>query len=529
MNALDYGIVVAYLLAMLALGAYFRDADDDEGDYFLGGREVGWLPVGLSVMATQLSAVSFISIPAFVGVREGGGLTFVSTELHAPLTALILMALFLPPLYRSGVISVYSFLERRVGPGARTAVSGVFLVNRALATGTALNAVALVLEATMGIGFAASMLAIGLVTVVYAWQGGMRAVLYGDAVQLVILLLGITACVVYGLDALGGLGAWREQLDAARLVAVDADAIGIGGDGEFGLWPLLIGGTFISVAYYGTDQSEAQRMLSSADLPALRRSLVFVGLVRYPVIALYAFAGLVVGPLMLARPGMATRLASEPDAMIPAFIIAYLPHGLIGVLVVAIIAAAMSSLSSAVNSLSAVTIEDYVRPRRSARGRGGSLVAASRFASLGWGGVIIAAAFGASYLDETLAVIIPMIGSLSFGPILALFVGAIVTSRLRSRYGVAALLAGVGLNVYLWLGVGDRIFWIWWNVTGFLTTIGLAAIAVWLAPQAPVVRASAPVDLRPDWSAFRGWEAPVLLAWFAAMLGLSYAWPYLLG
>ena len=534
MNALDYVIVAAYLLGLLGLGTYFRE-NDSEGDYFLGGRGFGWFPVALSVMATQLSAVSFISIPAFVGARAGGGMTWVSTELHTPITMLVLAVFLIPPLYRAGVISIYAFLERRIGRPTRRTVGAVFLVNRALATGTAISAVALVLEAAVGLSFASSIAFIGVVTVVYSLLGGMRAVIYGDAAQLIVLLVGIAACGYFGLEAFGSVGEWRAAVDPARLVAVDTDALGIGGDGEFGLWPLLIGGVFISVAYYGTDQSEAQRMLSAESLPALRRSLVFVGLVRYPVMVLYALVGLVVGPLMLAHPEHAAEIAETPDRMLPLFMVTYLPHGVIGLIVVAILAAAMSSLSSAINSLAAVTIEGYVRPwreRRGGEGQGGAsakpLVAASRVASLAWGAVILAVAATVTGLNETLAVVIAQIGSLSFGPILAIFVGAIVTPRVRDGYAIGGLAAGVALNVYLWLGVGEELFWIWWNVTGFAMTAGVLAAAAVARPREEV-RGGEALDLRPDYGPFRSWEGWVLVGWFVGMLGVSFAWPWVLG
>ena len=523
MSVLDYGIVAAYLIGMLLLGVYFRDNDSEE-DYFLGGRSFGWFPVGLSVLATQLSAVSFISVPAFVGARVGGGMAWTSTELHAPLTMLVLMVVLIPPLYRANVISIYGFLEQRLGPSTRTIVGATFLVNRALATGMMTYAVCLLLNEIIGISFVWSLVFVGVITIIYSWQGGMRAVIYGDAIQMIVLFSGILACLYFGWQALGGWEAWRASLDPARAVALDFSSLGIGGDGDFGFWPLLIGGLFISVAYYGTDQSEAQRLLSSRDVPTLRRTLLFVGMTRYPVIFMYSLVGLVIGPLLLGGESTA-ELAEDPDRLIPIFMATYLPSGIVGLLVVAILASAMSSLSSAVNSLSAVTVEDYLPRFTSVEGRKRTVLV-SRLATIGWGAIILTVASLAGRADETIVVVIAQIGSISFGPILGVFLLAILSPRTTARAANVGLLAGIALNLFLWLGVGDDLFWIWWNVTGFVLSFGLGHL---LSRGRPAPSDNHKLDVRPDWAALRSREAVILLIWFVLMLGVSYYWPIFVG
>ena len=525
MNYLDFGIIAAYLLAMLLLGYYFRDNATGR-DYFLGKKGFGWFPVGLSVLATQLSAVSFLSVPAFVGAKADGGMLWVSGELHAPITMLVLMVLLIPPLYRSGVISIYGFLERRLGASTRKIVSALFLVNRALATGIMVYAVCLLLDASMDIPFWWGLFSMGVITIVYSWQGGMRAVVYGDASQMIILLVGILACIYYGIDHLGGVGGWIASVDPQRAVAVDLDAWGIGGDGDYGFWPLLIGGFFISVAYYGTDQSEAQRFLSSSDLPTLRRSLVFVGLIRYPVMCLYGLVGLVVGPLMLGDSTYGGEIAAEADRMMPHFINNYLPNGVIGLIVVAILASAMSSLSSAVNSLSAVTVDAWQRATGEMSQQ--ATVRTSRTSSIVWGLFILAVASGVGRADDTLVEVIAQIGSISFAPVLAVFVLAILVPRATASVANLGLAAGVATNLFLWLVVGDNLFWIWWNVTGFVAAFGVMLMMVALGSTA-VENTENRLDLRPDWTALRSWEALVLLLWFGLMLVVSFSWPAMLG
>lgn len=150
MNIVDYLIIAAYLFGLLAMGFVLKK-QSSEKDYFLGGRTLGWKPLTLSIMATQLSAVSFISAPAFVGLREGGGLIWLSYELALPLAMLLLLGTILPFLHRLGVISIYDYLEMRYGLSSRLLISFVFQISRAFATGIMIYAVSIILQGTMSL------------------------------------------------------------------------------------------------------------------------------------------------------------------------------------------------------------------------------------------------------------------------------------------------------------------------------------------------------------------------------------------
>ena len=522
MNALDYALVALYLLGMLYLGYRYR-AHSDDRDYFLGGNQFGWFATGLSVMATQLSAVSFISVPAFVGARPDGGLQWVSTELHAPLTMLALMVFIIPPLYRSGVISVYGYLEQRFSRLTRLLIGGVFLFNRVFASAMIVYTISLVLDSALGIGFVPSVLLIGVITVVYSYQGGMRAVIYGDAVQMLLLLLGMIVCGAVALNYYGGVSEWIAQIPAERTVALDFDSLGLGDGEEFGFWPLLIGGFFISVAYYGTDQSEAQRFLSVRDLPTMRRTLLFVGMLRYPVLLAYALLGLLIGPIMLSAPKFAPALAERSDALVPLFLVNYVPHGLLGLIVVALVAATMSALSSAVNSLSAVTIEDYFRLGDAEDTR---KVRYARFASLFWGVLCLTLALFVGNIDENIVVAMGKVGSVTFGPILGVFLLSILIKRVHATAANIGLAAGIAVNLTLALFFEEAFFWIWWNVIGTGVTF---LVGLLLGRVLPGMVRPLPLTLRPDYAVLRSWEAWVLYAWFLLVLGVSWGWPLLLG
>ena len=521
MNALDYTIVAGYLLGMLYLGYYFR-RNADATDFFLGNKSFGWFAAGLSVMATNLSAIAFIGVPAFVGARADGGLFWVSGEIHAPITMLVLMTVVVPPLYRSGVISIYSFLESRFGNGVRRLIGFIFLVNRAMASAMIIYGVALLLEEILGIDFWLALGFIGGITLIYSGQGGMRAVVYGDAIQIGLLFVGMLVVGFIAASQWGSAAEWLAAVPAERTVAVLPDRLGINGDGDYGFWPFLIGGLFISVAYYGTDQSEAQRFLSVRDLPTLRRTLLFVGLIRYPFLLIYAVLGLLIGPLLFQNPEYATALTAEPDRMMPIFLNDYVPHGILGLIIVAMIAAAMSSLSSAINSLSAVTVEDYpfLLPKNVDKLRAGRLV------SFVWGAVCLAVASIAGDIDDNLVVAMAMIGSVGYGPILAVFLLCVFDRRAHTSGALVGLLAGVVLNLVLAIFFKDELFWIWWNVTGLVTSV---AVGWWCSRLLPGVPRPLHTLGRPDWSALRSWEAVVLLGWFVLVLWVSFQWEAWLG
>ena len=167
MNTLDYIIVAVYALAFLGLGYFFKDQKDGK-DYFLGGKSFGWLPLGLSIMATQLSAISFISAPAFVGLREGGGLEWLSFEFGVPVAMLFLMTVLIPPLYNAGIVSIYEYLERRFSASTRLLLSAVFLISRAFATGVMVYAVSIILESVLGVSFFTTLGIIGVITLIYS-------------------------------------------------------------------------------------------------------------------------------------------------------------------------------------------------------------------------------------------------------------------------------------------------------------------------------------------------------------------------
>lgn len=513
MNIWDYVIIVLYIVGFLSLGFIFKN-QSDKNDYYLGGRSFGWFPLALSTAATQLSAVSFISAPAFVGLKEGGGMVWLTYEFAVPLAMIFLMVVLVPTFYKSGIVSVYEFLERRFDASTRVLLSVVFQISRAFGTGVMIYTVALILESVIGIPMWQSIIVIGIVTMVYSLFGGMKAVVYGDMVQMIILFVGIIICFGYGLHYLGGWGNFIEKVDTSRIAAVDFSKLGFNGD-EFGFWPMLVGGFFLYVSYYGTDQSQVQRLLSASSVKTMRQTLVANGLLRFPVTLAYCIMGLVIGTFALTELDFMSQIpADKPDRMIPVFIKDYLPNGVIGILIVAIFSAAMSSLSSAINSLSAASVEDlFARGKELAQKQ---YMNYSRLTALFWGVVCVVIAFFVGDIADTVIEAINKVGSVSFGPILAIFISAILVKRINGLGANVGLLAGVGLNVYMWLAVPD-VFWFWWNAIGAVVTFVVALVVSSLAPN--VMVSDKKIKVEPI--NFNQQSVYILLAFFALIVLIS--------
>lgn len=472
MNWLDYLIVFGYSAAFLLLGNLFK-GKKNRSEYFLGGKSFGWFPLSLSMMATQLSAISFISAPAFVGMRENGGMQWLSFEFGVPLAMIFLAVFLLPRLYKAGIVSIYEYLERRFGRSTRLLISIVFQISRSFGTAIMVYAVSLILMSILAIPFWQTILLIGVITMIYSYQGGMKAVVYGDMIQMIILVVGIVICMVAGWNYVGGWQGLAQNVDVSRLNAVDFKILGIGGDGDFGFFPMVFGGFCLYASYYGTDQSQVQRLLSAKDLNTVQKTLMFNGLFRFPITFMYCFMGLIIGTFVLMTPEFMSQVpADQADLMIPVFIRDYLPHGVIGVLIVAILSAAMSSLSSAINSLSAVTTEDILVGDRKVDEK--TYARYSKLSSLFWGAVCIVLAFFAGDIADTVIEAINKVNSIFYGPILATFVAAVGFRCVQFKSMNIGLVVGVGLNLFLWLVVGDQLFWFWWNLIGAVVTLGVA-------------------------------------------------------
>jgi SSS family transporter len=481
MNSLDWFIIVIYLCAMIGLSIYLGRGQSNEEDYFVGGRKLSWWSVGISTMATQTSAISFISIPAFVALKEGGGLTWLLYELAVPLAIILVMAFLIPFFRKLKLVSVYEYLEWRFDSSVRYLVSGVFLISRGLATGVGVYASGIVLAVCLGIPLWLTILIIGVVTVIYDTIGGITAVVYSDVIQMVVLISGIVVCIVYAADIVGGLNNVWTSFPESRRIAIDPSTGLKGAGASVPFWAFLFGGIFLYTSYYGTDQSQVQRELSAATTADTKKSLLLNGFARFPLTALYVLLGMVMLAVFQNSPELIERVPyDKPDYLVPQFILLYLPQGLRALIFASLLSAAMSSLDSALNSLSASTVHDFIAPRLKNKDR---LLRVSKLTTVGWGILITGFAFLVGNISGTVIESINKIGSAFFGPILAAFIVGILSKKATARSITAGILAGVGFNLFLWLAM-PGVYWMWWNMTGFLVAVGVSYIVSLLGPPA---------------------------------------------
>jgi SSS family transporter len=478
---LDVAVVVLYLGAIVGMSFVFARRQHTGEDYFLAGRKMGGLTLATSILANQASAVSLVGAPAFVALREGGGLRWLQYELALPLAMLVLIVFILPALRSVPGSSIYQYVERRFGVATRRALAGSFLLSRGLSLGVILYASALVVSTALGWPIAWSILAIGLFSVAYTSLGGLVADIWSDVLQFILLWGGTFVAAAY-LLAHGG----RAVLDAIPLERADPlvlDATGFRDGTTFAFWPMLIGGFFLYLSYYGCDQSQAQRLLAARSDVEAKRALVWNGLLRFPLVLTYCAFGLLLAGLLRVDSAFAAQMTGRPvDSLVPTFMMTYLPDGLRGLLLAAILAAAMSSIDSALNSLAAVTLEDVVGmpPERQS-------VWLSRGTSLLWGLFAIVSGLAFARSGSGVLEMINQIGSAFYGPVLAVFALGVLAPRLVGNAALLGLVAGLAANVTL-ARLAPGVSWLWWNPTGFIVAFVVALVIARVAPGPTAAR-----------------------------------------
>ena len=471
MSPLDWIVIFLYIGFLIILGWRLGLKQKTSEDYYLAGRKIHWLPIGFSTMATQLGAISFISAPAFVALRPGGGLIWLGYELAVPLAMVILMAFFFPVFHSQGFISVYEFLENRFDQKTRIVMSLVFQISRGLATGVAVYAGAIVLSVTLQVPIFLTILLIGAVAVIYELFGGIQVDIVSDTIQMIVILLGILITGLVGLHLIGGWGSISQALDPSRFTALDFAAHGFGDSKDFGFWPLFFGGFFLYASYYGCDQSQVQRELAARSLRECKLSLLFNGFFRFPVVLAYCTVGLILGTYVVQNSGFLAKLPNHSyDYLLPIFIIETMPAGIVGLIFIAIMAAAMSSLDSSINSLSAATMEDIYKKIRKEKFTSHQEMRYSKIFTLFWGIFCVGFAFFVGDISSTIIESINKIGSAFYGPVFAVFFAGFFLPKAKPLAAIAGLIGGVAMNLYLWLFI-PSVSWLWWNAIGFTLTV----------------------------------------------------------
>jgi len=486
MTPVDWSVIGVYILFVVGLGFYYNQFQTDIGQYYLADRGITWWQSGLSTMATQLSAISFVSAPAFVALKDDGGLKILTWEFGVPIGILVVIVGILPVIHRNDYLSIYEYLEERFDRQVRAMTSFLFLVARGLSTGVVVLTGGLFLSATLKLPTVESILIIGGITVVYDYMGGIRVVVLSDVFQMLIIFVGIVSC---GVVAYGEVGLFDAvySFEPSRLKILDFGDAGLSSGNNYAFWPTLIGGMFLYISYYGCDQSQVQRELSVGDEDEVRRSLILNAVGRFPLFLTYAFVGILVGAMFTYPETYRTVaestgttvgsvreiLRQQPDRMLPLFIVTYLPRGLVGLLFAGIVSALMSSLDSALNSLSASTMRDFYQPYVRPNADRKHYLTVSRILTIGWGvfcvGFAIVFASQPESTRQTTLLLVNAIGSLIYGPIAAAFLLGLMTPWARANPLKVGLVSGIIINLLIWQFT--PVAWFWWNLTGFMAVV----------------------------------------------------------
>jgi len=489
MNYLDWSIFILYMGGMILMSMYLGRKQKNENDYYIGGNDVDHWSIAISTMATQCSTNSLLGAPAFV--ISVGGLLWLQYELAVPLAMIGIMLFLLPFFRKQNIISVYEYLEKRFGVGTRTLLSILFQFLRAFATGVTVYGISIVLQHIIGMPFWLAVILLGVITVIYDFFGGMKAVIYSDVIQMVILYGGIAACLVYAINLVGGWSAMWSYFPNDLSRTIDFVGHGLGDGKTFSFWPMLFGGLFLYISYYGCDQTQVQRELSSRNIDDTNMSLFINGLLRFPLVITYCLVGVAIGAYIFKNPAFLENLRGSAgninyNLAVPVFVLKNLPNGIIGLIIVALFAAAMSSLDSTINSLSAVTIRDIVERFFLKKPLTAKLqLLYSRLTTIFWGIMCIIFSFFVGDISKSIIESVNKIGSLANGPILATFLLAILTKKTNGKGAVTGILLGFALNGYLWL-YHPQVSWLWWNVIGCVATFFIgytSSILVFREPE----------------------------------------------
>ncbi len=472
----DYLVIGGYLLAITAFGSYFARFQKTTRDYFLTGRSVPWWAICFTVVATETSTLTFISVPA---TAYGGDMTFLQLVFGYVIGRVIVSMLFIPAYFRGDLVTSYELLQRRFGPSVKNLSALIFLITRSLADGIRLFATALVISVVTHVPATVAVVIIGAAMIVYTVRGGASAVIWTDVVQLFVYVAGAAVVFVSLLALIPG--GWPEVVRAGsaagKFRVFDFSATMAR---PYTFWAGIIGGVALTLSTHGTDQFLVQRLLAARSSREASRGLVLSGVLVLFQFVLFLLIGVMLFTYYQHTP--MPRALARNDELLPTFIVTALSHGAAGFIVAAIVAAA---LSPSINAMAATTVNDfyakYFRPDADER----TLMRVSRTWTVIWGVVQIGVAVAAqwmqrSVLDAGLAVL-----SYASGSVLGAFLLGTLTPSISEGEAFAGMLAGLIVMTVVW-GWTTAAF-TWYVFIGASTTV----IVAWIAHGLRSARASA--------------------------------------
>jgi SSS family transporter len=469
LNVLDIVVIVIYLACVTTFGMRFRKKQNTIKGYFLAEQTIPWWAISLSIVAAETSTLTIISVPGMAYEKD---FRFLQLVLGYLVGRIIICALLIPHYFRGDLVTAYQLIERRFGQKLRSLTAGLFLITRAAAEGVRVFAVAIVvgiaLSSVLG-GFSdfgrdvAAIAIVTILTLLYTFKGGMAAVIWTDVVQLSVYITGTLVGFFTILHLVPG--GWHTVHSIAS-VAGKFRVFDFSWNfyATYTFWSGVIGGAFLTTASHGTDQLIVQRLLSARTERQSKLALLASG-----VTVLFQFSlFLLIGAMLFAFYKLFPPAVpfTRSDTIFPTFVVTRLPHGVSGLLISAILAAARSNLSAALYSLSSTTIVDFYsrfNPGASERHR----VFLSRLATVSWGLVLFVLAIVARHGGKVLEVGLS-IASVAYGSLLGVFLLGVLTRRASENGAMVGMLCGFILNIYLWQFT--KVPFTWYVALGSVTT-----------------------------------------------------------
>ena len=474
-GGLDAAIIISYMLAVLAFGIWLGRGRQSATRYFLGDRSLPWGALLLSIVATETSTVTFLSLPG-LAAAAGGNLTFLQITLGYIVGRIGVIFILLPLYFRGQPFTAYEVLETRFGTTSRRLVSSLFLLTRNASDALRLFLTALVLQIVLGLDLNVSVIIIGSVTILYTFIGGARSVIWNDCVQFFIYMLGAAAAAFVIIRVAPGgfehILQFASDSDKLRILDFDMSL----SKTSMTFWAGLAGGAFLTAATHGTDQMMVQRYLSARNQRDASLALGISGVIVLLQFMVFLLIGVGLAAMFdITDAGSAVDVRN--DQLFPYFIVNYMPQGLLGITLAAVFAAAMSTLSSSLNSSAAAFINDIYLPlQKRDLDEAGKLIA-SRSATVvfGFAQIGIALAFGLIASNESIVANVLKISGFAAGPVLGLYVLGVFAPRVRQRSALTGFVVGVGvLSV---IAYSTPVHWAWYALFGSVLTVMAGILA----------------------------------------------------
>jgi solute:Na+ symporter, SSS family len=463
-SVIDLAIVIVYLVSVTLFGAHFRRGQQNLRDYFLGGRTAPWWAIACSIVATETSTLTIIGTP---GIAYAGNLGFLQLVIGYLVARVILCLVLVPQYFQGEFYTAYQLLEKRFGTRMKSAAALIFLGTRALAEGVRISAIGKVVSVAFGTGETLSIVIIATLTLFYTFEGGMRAVIWTDVLQFALYITGSVAAFLLLLHKIPG--GWPTVTQAAAAAGGKLTVF----DFVFSLtksytfWSGLLGGTFLTMASHGTDQTMVQRLLASRNERDSKTALLASGLIIFAQFALFLVLGVMLfvyaQHFALAIPG------GDPDKIYPQFIVHSMPVGLAGIVLASIFAVAMSNASGSLNSLASSSIIDLAARRGES---GTQSLVRSRKLTLFWG--IVLGVLGLVHWGPVLVAGLT-IASITYGATLGVFLLGTWNRRANETGALIGFITGLATMIAIQFLT--PLAWTWYVLVGTVITFVVGSLA----------------------------------------------------